>query len=103
MPLPFILGPILAWAAVAAVVVLVVLNWNDILAWFNSRNDLQQSDKNHVAFTLQERLKNGNYKTIQGIFNKMTSQVVEGQVLQHEKMDGDLAKAHENQPLVVYT
>ena len=104
MPLPLI--PLIiaacAGAALGAVIVLVVLNWERILNWFTGREKLKNADRDHVAFTIQEKLASGNVKTIQGIFNKRTNEIPDGIQYESETIDERLAEIHHNEPLVIY-
>ena len=97
-----LIGILLAAAAGLAIVVLVLLKWDKIIDWFRGRQELKQSDKDNIAFTLQEKLSNGHFKTIEGIFNKESNELLDGEVYESEKIDQKLAEAHRNEPLVIY-
>jgi hypothetical protein len=100
-----LIGPILqalAGAAVVAAIVLLILKWGTIVAWFRQRQALKESDKDNLAFSLQERLKNGRFKTIQGIFNQKTLKIEDHQAYESGKLDATLAKAHAQEELVLY-
>jgi hypothetical protein len=101
MPIPLI-ALILAGAAALAVVVLAIVYYDDIIAWFRARNDIKVRDKNNVAFTIKQKMDNGEYKLVQGIFNKRTEQVVDGQVVQTKMVDERLADVHGQNELVLY-
>jgi len=92
----------LAGFAIGAIVVLVILKWKDILNWFRNRQKLKESDKANIAFTLQERLGNGDYKTVQGIFNKRSNEVLDAEQSQSKKVDEELSRHHRDNELVVY-
>ena len=103
MPFPLLIPILAAVGAVAlAAVVVAIVMWKDILSWFQSRNALQTSDKDHVAFTLKEKLEAGKFKVIQGIFNQRTNTLVDGQALQSKKLDTELELAHRGEELVLY-
>jgi len=97
-----LIAVILAAAGGLTLVVLALLNWDRIIDWFRGRQELKQSDKDNIAFTLQEKIANGNYKTIEGIFNKKTNVLLDGVQYESEKIDEKLADVHRNEPLVVY-
>lgn len=101
MPVPLIVI-ILGLVAVLAVAVVLVLKWDEIVHWFQHRNDIKDADRSNIAFTLQQKLDSGEYKTVQGIFNKRTSTVVEGRAVQSKEVDGELAAVHAANELVVY-
>ena len=92
----------LAGVALGAFIVVVILKWKDIISWFRNRTKLKESDKQNIAFTLQERLKNGKYKTVQGIFNKRTNEILDGQKIKSEQVDAKIAKVHDGEELVIY-
>ena len=103
MPFPLLIPIIVgACAALGAAVVLVLLNWERILNWFTGREKLKNSDKDNIAFTIQEKLASGKIKTIQGIFNKRTNEVPDGIQYESEEIDETLAEMHHNEPLVIY-
>jgi len=93
---------ILGAAAGLTIVVLALLSWDKIIDWFRGRQELKQSDKNNIAFTLQEKLTNGNYKTIEGIFNKKSSEMLDGTTYESKEIDEELADVHRNDQLVIY-
>jgi hypothetical protein len=59
-------------AAVVGITAIVVafLNWDSIVGWFRNRQNLVQEDKNNIAIELLQRLEDGRYTEIHGIFNK---------------------------------
>jgi hypothetical protein len=101
MPLPLI-AIILGAVAALAVVVLAIIYYDDIVKWFRARNDIKVADKDNIAFTIKQRLENGDYKVVQGIFNKRTDDLVEGHAMQSEKLDEELERQHESNELVIY-
>jgi len=92
----------LAGFAIVTIVIVILLKWDDIVNWFRSRQTLKESDKANIAFTLQERLKNGDYKTIEGIFNKRTEKILDAKQVQSKNIDDKLKKAHQDKELVLY-
>jgi len=93
---------ILELAVLLAVIIIAILNWDRIIDWFQGRTELKQSDKDNIAFTLQQKLKNGKYKTIEGIFNKRTNKLPDGVVYESKEIDEKLAEAHRKEELVIY-
>jgi hypothetical protein len=98
--LPLIIAALVGVAL--TLIVIALLKWKDILAWFRNRRKLKESDKENIAFTLQERLKSGKYKTIRGIFNKNTEEFPDVEQVDSNDIDEKLAKAHAENELVVY-
>jgi len=93
---------IIAAAAALVVVVVAIVFWDDIVNWFQSRNDIKEQDKANIAFTIKERMKSGDYKVVQGIFNTKSEEIIEGRAMQTESLDEELEKVHERNELVIY-
>ena len=101
MPLPLI-ALILAAAAALAVIVLAIIYYDDIIAWFKARNDIKLADKENIAFTIKEKLASGDFKVVQGIFNKRSESIVDGQAMQTKELDAEFDAVHESNDLVLY-
>lgn len=103
MPLPLV--PII-WVAVAAfgaaVVTLAIVYWDNIIKWFEERNDLVMEDKDNIAFTLQDKIAKGEYKTVQGVFNKKSNTIKDARVMESKDVDEKLKNAHKKDKLVIY-
>jgi hypothetical protein len=97
------IGLILAAAAILVAIFMALLKWDEIVNWFRQRQNLKQSDKDNIAFTLQQRLQDGKFETIQGIFNTSTNELLEGKKTVANDIDERVAKAHSKEALVVYT
>ena len=98
--LPWILS---ALAGVAlTLIVIAILKWNVIVEWFQHRSHLKQVDLNNVGFTLMQYQLAGNYRTVQGVFNKRTNQVHEARQIDSQKIDGDVMNIHAGKDLVIY-
>ena len=93
-----------ALSAIALVVLVIAfLNFDILLDWFRGKTKLKQSDRDNIAFSLQERLSNGRYKTVQGIFNKRTNEVLDGQEIKSNDVESSLRQDHiEGDGLVIY-
>jgi len=92
----------LAGFAIGAVIVVVILKWDYIINWLRSRQQLKESDKANVAFTLKERIETGDYVVIEGIFNKRTNEILDAEKVQAKNLDEKLAKVHQNSDLAIY-
>lgn len=101
MPLPLFFL-VAAAAATLAVVVLAILHYDKVIAWFTSRNAIKEADKDNLAVTIKTKLDNGNYKVVQGIFNTRSEKFVDGQVIHAQKIDQRLDDLHGDEELVVY-
>ena len=99
--LSMVIKAALATAAVVAVV--SVLTWERIKSWFEEHVDFYEEDKDNVAFSLVDELKNNNkFKTVYGIFNRRTGKVAAAEAVQSDSLDETLRTHHRGEPLVVY-
>lgn len=85
-----------------ALISLIILYYDDIISWFQNRNELKSSDKDNVAFTLMDRINSGSYATVQGIFNSKTNTVLEARKIESEKVDDKLKDLHASNDLAIY-
>lgn len=85
----------LAAITIAAVVVCVILKWNDIIDWFKGREKLYQKDKHNVAIVIKEKMQSGDYKVVQGIFNKKTSEFKDSKAYEAKELDEELQACEE--------
>jgi hypothetical protein len=91
---------VLAGIAVAAVISL--LTYEEILSWFKPR--LSASEKNIIGYSIMKHLDNGNYNTVQGIFDTDSQQILDSRTIESKEVDYELEKLHEeNNGYVVYT
>ena len=79
---------LMALAAVAIAVVVLMLTFRTVKKWFRDNNIIQ--DKEHVNVTLKQRLKSGKYKTIGGIFNPKTEEILKTTAWESKELDEDL-------------
>jgi hypothetical protein len=101
MMAPLIVGIVAAVATLVAITVLII-SYQKIIEWFRNRQNLKEQDKANIAFTLTEHLANGDYEVVHGIFNKDTSELLDGEKQRSHNIDAELAKAHEKHELVLY-
>ena len=99
--IPIIIGALALLGGVAVIVVLVLVI-ETIIDWFKNRNAIKEKDKDNIAFTIQEKLKSGKYKTIQGIFNAREETLEDAVVYESEDIDKELREAHIDNELVIY-
>lgn len=99
----FLIGLIGAVAGgIAYTIRLVILTIKFVVDWFRKRNQIKQADKDNIAFTLQDKIGSGEYKTVQGVFNTRTNEIVEGQTIESEKLDPKMQDLHSNNQLVIF-
>lgn len=91
-------------AALVRIVVetIIRLYLDFIINWFQNREKFKNSDKDNIAFTIQEKVKSKEYKTIQGIFNKRTNEVLDAQEIRSNQLDREVQRLHRNNELVIY-
>ncbi len=97
-----LLGLLGAGAAVAICSVLIIRYWNEIISWFQQYTTLLAGNANNVAFTLAESMKVGNYKVVQGIFDKSTNRLHEARRVTSTRVDEEVERIHANDKLAVY-
>jgi nitrogen fixation-related uncharacterized protein len=93
MALPFII-PAAIIALVAAVVVIAYLSWGTISDWFDDKKELKQADRDNIAVILTEKLKSGNFSTVQGIYNTYTNTFQDSVKYEAEDVDEQLKRRH---------
>ncbi len=81
---------------------IIRLSLDIIINWFQNREKLKISDNDNIAFTIQEKVKNKEYKTVQGIFNKRTNEVVDAQEIRSNRLDRQIKELHRDNELVIY-
>ena len=96
------IGTLITLFVSAAVIYAAILTVDADINWFRNRASIVQSDRNNLAFTIRERLADGNYAVYQGIFNQASGQLLDGQKLVSEKLDSELNSLHRDKPLVIY-
>ena len=105
MPFPVIV--IMSLKALAAYIVvgaiIALLTYPMIVNWFRERTALKLQDRKNIAFTLQQRVNNGNFKTVQGIFNTQSNNLLDSKGYQSKEIDSELAGIHRGEEVVVYT
>jgi ABC-type branched-subunit amino acid transport system permease subunit len=55
-----------------ALVVVFMITYNEIINWMRDREGIKQSDRENIAFSLNQKLQNNQYETVYGIFNRRT-------------------------------
>ena len=81
---------------------IIRLSFHFIVNWFQNRQRLKHSDKDNIAFTIQNKVNNQEYKTVQGIFNRRTNEVLDAQEIRSNQLDREVQQLHRNNELVVY-
>ena len=81
---------------------IVQLVFNMLVKWFRNRRALVASDRDNIAFTLQNKLKSGKYNTVQGVFNTRTNEVIDGHKMMSNEVDNTIERLHADEELVIY-
>lgn len=85
-----------------AMIHVILITLSILLDWFAVRKYVIVTDPDNIAFTVKDHLDSGNYRVVQGIFNKKTTTVKDKRVMEAEELDEDVKKMHEKDILVVY-
>jgi hypothetical protein len=101
MPFPIIFAILAAAAAVTAVIVAIIY-YEEVIDWFRGRSALKESDRDAVAITVKQRLEDGNYNLVQGIFNKREDRLMDARVVKTRALDEKLENLHRYDDLVMY-
>ena len=84
---------ILASAVLLGVVVWAIISRQKIIDWFRSRHRIK--NPNEIAFTLNTKLRAGDYEVVQGIFDKRTQSVTDGQTIHSHEIESSVASGNE--------
>ena len=87
-------------ATVAGIVVIAYLTITDVLSWFRARR--QRLSIEAVAATVLQRMADGQYRTVQGVFNTRTKSWTESRTIDSERIDTALAARHRYSDSVIY-
>lgn len=78
------------------------LTFFEIVKWFTSHSNLYNAEETNLAFTLQKKVNQQEYNTVQGIYNKQTNQLLDGRLIKSQSYDEELAERHNKHSLVVW-
>lgn len=85
-----ILKGIAAFCIGAAVAVLIAITIAILAEWFDSWKTSNHVNYDDVGFLINEGLENGQYKAIQGVFNKGSGQVKAARRIASSQIDSEL-------------
>jgi hypothetical protein len=88
-------------SAAAGAIVVTCLTIDEVLAWFRARRHLLR-DPDAVAATVLETLANGQFRTVQGIFNHRTGKWAEQRTIDSERIDTQLSTRHRHATFATY-
>ncbi len=78
---------------------IILLTIGEIINWFNGVNTSIPSE---IGFTVAEALSSGDFKVVQGVFNKNTNKVTTGRTMDVKEMDATLGGHHKAHKVVIY-
>jgi hypothetical protein len=80
----------LASLCASALAYLTILTVKKVNSWFRKKGET--ASKHEVGFLLKERIKNGDYKVVTGIFNKDTNTITDYEAIRTGCIDYELSK-----------
>jgi hypothetical protein len=103
--LPLFIGigaALLGAATIVGIIHIVLLTYKKIKKWFQKKHELTDQDKNNVEATVKLAIADGNTPIVQGIFNKKTGELVDGQRYDAERLDYELEAKHKGKDIAIY-
>lgn len=98
MPIDFVIFTSLHYLlgiGALAVLAVALLVYTDFLGWFQSRlGNKALSSRGRSAVSMLNNLKNGEFETVQGIWNNVTHKVEEGRVIHSKQVDDEISRTH---------
>ena len=105
--MPAFLATLITVAVASAWIFTTVVYWYltflVLVEWFEDIAHLVRG-YNRIGFTVQEQLKNGEYKTVQGVFDKDKNKVIEARNIKSDRVDSQINAMHDygKTPLVIW-
>jgi hypothetical protein len=100
VPVALALKSLLVAGVVA--VALTTLCMARIHRWLRQRGSLIHEDPRRMGVSLHERLQNGKYRTVYGVFDPVRKEFTEAEIVESDEVDQELRRAHRKNPLLVY-
>ena len=89
---------------ITKVITFIILHWREIVGWFQKwLNRHENVDKDAIVFTIREAMANGNYRTVQGIFNKQTNDVEDARRINAEQLDAETREQCFREKVTLFT
>jgi hypothetical protein len=83
------------------IAVIGVFAWEHMKSWFESRRALYESDRDNIAFSFQEKFRNNTFRTVLGIYNTRTNELVDAQAFASKSVDEKVRELHAQDKLVI--
>lgn len=95
---------LLIWGAVVVAELLyigliILLTIEEIINWFNRVTNKVPAD---VGFSVAEALSSGNYRVVQGVFNRSSNKITDGRRMDVKELDAVLKDYHASNKVVIY-
>lgn len=97
------------WNAIKTKFVEILNFAKNILAWFKDPLKLKQlrEDKNKIAVSIKENLENGNYRTVNCLFDKKENEIVDmdynAEGIGSAEIDAQTEKTFGNRDMIILT
>lgn len=90
------------WGIALAIYRFIVVLCSEVVNWFQERTALVMSDRDNLAFTIQEHMENGDVNYVQGIFNQREEEIVDARKINGQDADLGMRQAHRGTGLAIY-
>jgi hypothetical protein len=88
---------------IAATLTVLFLNITQIIEWFKARRtSIPAVERGKIFFTLTDLLAAGDYKVVQGVFDKGARRLQDIRAVKAKRIDAELAGYHRHHRLAVY-
>lgn len=91
----------LAIWALSSIVSIAMLTWEIIADWFSEYENSNYLDKDDIGF-LTNKIKDGKFTHVQGVFNTRTGKLKDGQQIKAESVDPEIREALKRHELVIF-
>lgn len=95
------------WDFIKKIVLAIVSFVKNIVSFFKDRNRLRklQADRNRIAVAIKEKLDNGDYQTVNCLFDKQNVDLVDpeedAQIITSGKLDAETKQAFGDKDMIV--
>jgi hypothetical protein len=96
-------GVIRLGKAVIRLVMKVIYFIKNIVSWFKNPDRLRKikEDKNTLAVVIKQKMENGEYETINCLFNEDTNDVEEAEIISSEQLGKETAKNFKDKDMMI--
>lgn len=94
---------LLVVGGLAVAAIMEYLSYEKVLSWFQQRESLLKADCDRVGLLFLEQYNNGNYRTITGVFDTVTEEMITSEVMESRNVDSRIKEACRQDGYAVYT